>query len=238
MRRLFAIGFTAVLVAGLVGIGYLSLFSGGPSVAERRAAIAADAVAILLVERYGVNLETVTAGREIGEGGYDFRGALAGDLRGRAAVYGVVELTCDSPTRDPDCWRLVSFERDGEPWSPAAAAAARQVNINLDVSAQALSEAAAGVEPPVESAPLQAKVETQEAPTLFAATAPVVNGRGGPGTGYAIVAKIAPEDRLELIERRDGWGRFRIVGVPANAAGAESWIWLELVEPIGQGGGS
>ena len=290
MRRLFAIVFTALLVAGGVAIVLLDIFSGQPSEAERRAQRAADALTKLLVDRYELDLETLTAGRQLSEGRYDFRGALAGDLRGSAPIYGVVELTCAEATADPQCWTLVTFERDGEIWSPAAGAKQEQAEAEIageqddedaarvaeqesatPTAVSAAGEAPTGenaggtqaeaeggvlsdAEPAAETSP-DAEDDNETAPTesesesasltpeaplpaqIFAVTSPVVNGRAGPGTEHAIVMKVTPELRLELIERREDWGRFRVVeGAaaeeqdPGENAEPEPWIWLQLVE--------
>lgn len=272
LRQGLAVGFFVGLALG--GLAILVLSFRGDEAGDRaqRASIALAGVSARLTERYGLEFESLAAGRELASGRYDFRGALTGELRRSAPIYGVAELTCRALSRDPGCWRIVSLERDGEPWNPvepekvggvAASGAESRAGDTAPSSAETAARAPAETVQPesatpreaeissepdltsggpaegvsadeaAESAPVEA-VEENAPNALYIVTAPAVNGRAGPGTGHAIVAKVTPEMRLELRERQDDWGRFQIAGA-AESEAEQLWIWMPLVRPLSEG---
>lgn len=265
MRKGLAAGFFAALALGGLAVAVLSLRDNAASEREHRASIALDGAASMLAERYGLELESLVAGRSLAADRYDFRGALAGEHSRSMPVYGIVELTCEALNRDPGCWQLVVLERDGASWDPRQTEAAEEAAADVATNA---AEASAGDETSTSPAPappataenaqpervatapssmpdpdpgaLAADGEVaelaavdpprEEAAEIFLVAEPVVNGRAGPGTEHAIVAKVTPEMRLELRAQQGDWGRFRVAG----EVGSETdplWIWMPLVQP-------
>lgn len=268
LRKGLAVGFFAALTLGMVAILVLSFRGDEAGNRALRASVALAGVSARLTEHYGLELESLAAGSELAPGRYDFRGALAGEPRRSAPLYGVAELTCRTLRRDSGCWRIVSLERDGEPWNPvepemAASDAESRSGDTAPNSAEVAARGPAEADQPESATPREAKIPSEpdaaygepaagvsagetaraapvespgETPSaeVYVVTEPVVNGRAGPGTGHAIVAKVTPEMRLELRGRQDDWGRFQFVGA-AEGETEQLWIWMPLVRPLSEG---
>lgn len=173
----------------------------------------------LLRKRAENSLDTLVMGTSIEPGKWDFRGVSREGESG-LLVYGVIRLTCKKPTKNIKCWKLETLNRNGRDW---------RININIqDKSSES------GLKPkkntPKPEKPIAQKIPQSNAPIIekWAVKGLSVNGRSGPGTDFNITAKINPKIDLQLIESKNGWGKFNIV-TPSENTPKTVWIWMDLV---------
>jgi hypothetical protein len=215
MKKILIIG--SLLIAIILIAGFFILIKSGPKQTIVTGQKEAEwATRELLRKRAENSLDTLVMGTSIEPGKWDFRGVSREGESG-LLVYGVIKLTCGKPAKNIKCWKLETLNRNGRDW---------RININTqDKSGLKPEKNTSKAEKPVTQ-----KIPQNNAPEIekWAVKGLSVNGRSGPGTGFNITAKINPKIDLQLIESKNGWGKFNIV-TPSENTPKTVWIWMDLV---------
>lgn len=220
---------TLLLVVSAVVV-LLSRGSKPPSQAEIDRGVADWAARMLLESEANLTPTDFLIGSRFDEGRWDFRGSVlvAG---GRDPVYGVIELTCATAERRPDCWRLARLDRDGR--SIEQQAAGNTGNSGATTAAPEPQAGAARTEA-ARTAPVPAATATEPAAPrpdveYWTVSGDGINGRAGPGTDFPVVARLNAGVRLEMVGTSGEWGRF-LIREPGESEGSEVWVWSALVQ--------
>lgn len=184
----------------------------------------------LVPQTEGMEIRFVSVGLHADEGKWRFRGMIS-----RAAAttpaHGVIELTCQRPRREADCWRIAELVVDGRPLLDQNTARTR------GITSSEPTQPTANTPTPSDPAPAQAAAAPAPAPEpepvieKWRTSREVVNARQGPGTAHPIVTRITPGHLLTLVSKEAGWGQFEIIE-PEQLQGQIVWIWLDLIQQV------
>ncbi|MEM1149375.1 MAG: hypothetical protein AAGI03_02305 [Pseudomonadota bacterium] len=203
--------------------------------------------------------ENILLDMEGPDGMPEFRGQIRSQ-EALVAAYGQIRGLCEADFAQGSCWEIALLEADGRSVELSTAPEVAVAPTSETETTQTTQEAGAapqtaavtGAPATAEAgeeatAPSEQPEATSETPTTEDAsdssstaeagpqpthrvTRPRINSRSGPGTNNQVVTQLTEDTPLGLLESRDGWGQFTVMGGPSE--GSIVWIALSLTAPL------